>query len=432
MWMQMRIAAALVAFVVLSALTLACAAGPGASPAGVFGRAAWGAPPSGPLETMESSPNVIMFIGDGMGFGHVEAGRNASAAVGRALAMDSMPVRAQVSTLSYGENVTDSAAAATAMATGCKTINTLLGVDWELQPVTTILEAVRDSGGRTALVTNCAVTGATPAAFAVHVDNRDSVLEIASALVATGPDIMLGGGYMHFASVLTEGDEPVVSRAARAGYSVARTMEGLAEASALPLLGLFADDSMQFAMDRDPIAEPSLAHMAAKAIELLTGEAGGGGRGFFLMVENDLIDVASHDNDALRMTAEVLAFDEAVGVGLEFARSHGNTLVIVVADHETGTVEVSVDGSVEFGSDYHSARCVPLFAEGPGQHMFAVELLDNTEIAAIMAELIGVRVGEPLPSADNCETPGRAAGFIPCLPASCLWSWPASPWLRCG
>lgn len=397
------------AIVTLIALILVCSAGLHAAPEGFV---SWGQYFDTGSAASKPPSNVIIFIGDGMGSAHLEAGRAAAVAAGKVLAIDSVAVKSRVSTLSYDDNITDSAAAATAMATGHKAINRFLGIDSELRPVRTILEAVRDRGGRTALVTNCAITAATPAAFAVHVDDRGAGRDIARALVATRPDIMLGGGYMHFAPTLFEREQPAIKLAELAGYNVVRTVEGLKAASALPLLGLFADSDLQFGVDRDSAVEPSLAQMTSKAIELVTS---GGEGGFFLMVENDLIDVASHDNDSTRMVAEVLAFDEAVSVGLSFARSNGDTLIIVVADHETGAVELSADGRVEFDSDGHSATHVPLFAEGPGQDRFAVELLHNTEIATIVAEVAGVTVGEPIAAGPESR-PAEQASAAPIRP----------------
>ncbi len=340
----------------------------------------------------DPATNVILFIGDGMGPSHVQAGRLAAAALGRTLAMDTLPVRSKVSTFSHNENVTDSAAAATALSTGHKTVNRSLGVDSESRPVTTIVEAVRDNGGLTGLVTNSAITAGTPAGFAVHVMDRGSSRDIARELVKTGPSLMMGGGDSHFAPTLFERKKPGIELAAQAGYAVVRTIDEMKSANTLPLLGLFAPIDLEFEIDRDPKSQPGLAQMTAKAIELLSANAGD--RGFFLMVENDLIDVASHDNNARRMMAEVVALDEAVGVGLEFARQNGDTLVIVTADHETGMVEISPDGQVTFGSDGHSSREVPLFVEGPGQDRFALESLDNTQIAKLMADVMGVAVGE--------------------------------------
>lgn len=355
--------------------------------------------------------NVILFIGDGMGFNHLQSGRLAAAASGRTLAIDTLPVQSKVSTLSYNESITDSAAAATALSTGHKTINHSLGVDSKLRPVTTILEAVRDNGGLTGLVANCAITAATPAGFAVHVMDRGSSRDIARELVATRPSLMLGGGDSHFAPTLFERKEPGIELATRAGYAIVRTIEELKSANTLPILGLFASVDLEFEIDRDPAKQPSLAQMTAKAIELLSANAGD--RGFFLMVENDLIDVASHGNFAGRMAAEVVALDEAVGVGLEFARRNGDTLVIVTADHETGMVEISPDGQIVFGSDGHSARQAPLFAEGPAQERFASERLDNTQIPEAIADVMGVIVGELIQPDGEGE-----AGATPAAPAA--------------
>lgn len=133
--------------------------------------------------------NVILFIGDGMGYGQLSLGAPAIAC---------MPIQTRVTTHALGGAVTDSAAAATAMATGHKTTRRHVGVDEFGRRLTTVLEAVRDAGGLTGLVTNAALTSATPAAFAAHVSDRRSTRIIAAQMVETRPDVMLGGGAADF------------------------------------------------------------------------------------------------------------------------------------------------------------------------------------------------------------------------------------------
>jgi len=334
----------------------------------------------------QAARNVILMIGDGMGPGQVEAGRQAAALAGWKLAMDSMPVRSHVMTTSIGGNITDSAAAATAMATGCKTVNGRLGVDSGGKCLPNIAESVKAAGGLIGLVTNCSITSATPAAFVVHMLDRDLGRDIARAMVEARPDVALGGGAAFFVHTISERARPALESAADNGYTIIMDMDELEAASTLPLLGLFAMTDMPYELDRDPALEPSLRQMAEKALLLLAGSSGDAG--FFLMVEGGRIDHACHAMDMAGLAAEMASFDSAVSAVLEFARSRGDTLVVVTADHETGQLGVDGDGKLVFGSDGHTSTPVPLFAEGPGEGWFDVGMLDNTDIARAIARAL--------------------------------------------
>ena len=332
--------------------------------------------------------NVILMIGDGMGSAQVEAGRQGAALSGRQLAMDSMPVRSEVTTTSVGGDVTDSAAAATAMATGHKTVNGCLGVDPDGQRLLNVAESVKATGGLIGLVTNCSITSATPAGFTVHMLDRDLGRDIARAMVEARPDVALGGGAAFLLPTLFEQARPALDMALESGYTVIMEMGELEAASTLPLLGLFAMTDMPYELDRDPAEEPSLRRMTERAVELLTSESGDAG--FFLMVEGGRIDHACHAMDSARLIAEVTSFDDAVSAALEFARGRSDTLVVVTADHETGQLEVTSDGRIVFGSDGHTDTPVPLFAEGPGQEWFDAGMLDNTDIARLIARALAI------------------------------------------
>ena len=339
----------------------------------------------GPVRVARS---VILMIGDGMGTAQVEAGRQEAASAGRQLAMDSMPLVSLVATTSAGGGVTDSAAAATAMATGRKTVNGRLGIDPSGSPLPSIAESVKSAGGLIGLVTNCSVTSATPAAFVVHMPDRDMGRDIARAMVEARPDVALGGGAAFFVPTLFERARPALHTALESGYTVVMEMDEFEAASSLPLLGLFAMTDMPYELDRDPIEEPSLRRMTEKALALLASSSGDAG--FFLMVEGGRIDHACHAMDGIRLAAEVTSFDDAVSAALEFARDRGDTLVIVTADHETGQLQVTGDGRLVFGSDGHTDAPVPLFAEGPGQEWLGMGSLDNTDIAKLIARALDV------------------------------------------
>jgi len=273
---------------------------------------------------------VIFMIGDGMGFSHLTLTR----ALAGELNMDRFAEGGAVTTHSMNSWITDSAAAGTALATGQKTNNGIISQTPDGEKLETALEAAKNSGKSVGLVTTTRITHATPACFAAHIDDRDRENEIAEQLL--GVDVLFGGGLRHFIPSSEGGSKrkdslDLLSEFGNAGYRFAENRDGLLAIEGAPALGLFAMSHMSYELDRDA-GEPSIAEMTRKAIELLSGNE----EGFFLMVEGGRIDHAAHANDAASVVADTTAFDEAVGVALDFAESDGSTLVVVTADHSTG------------------------------------------------------------------------------------------------
>lgn len=243
-----------------------------------------------------------------------------------------------IATSPHGAYVTDSAAAASAMSTGYKASNFTISVtpDGKLPP--TVMEAARAAGKRIGLVTTATIYDATPAAFGVHSALRGDFQGLVDQYLALEPDVLMGGGAEYF---LPEGaaggkrkdGKDIVAAFRAKGYAVARNTAALKAATGARLLGLFADDDMDFELDRDPVKEPTTAEMAAAALRALSQ---GSPNGFVLLVENENVDTAGHHNDAASLMRALWAFDDAVGVALEFQRSNPETLVIVTGDHETG------------------------------------------------------------------------------------------------
>jgi len=273
--------------------------------------------------------NVIFLIGDGMGLAHVTL---TSYFVGKPLEMMKMSYSGLAYTYSANSFVTDSAAAGTALATGYKTFNGMLGMTPDGKPVMTLFEAAKKVGKATGVVTTTRVTHATPAAFYAHVKDRDEEKEIARQLVVgTTIDVAFGGGMKHFSEELLE-------KAKANGFTVVTTREELLnlDPSAVKrVLGIFARSHLSYYVDGED--RPSLAEMTGKAIEILSKNE----EGFFLMVEGGRIDHAAHGNDVVAMIYDTIEFDEAVKVALEFAKKDGDTLVVVTADHETGGLGLS-------------------------------------------------------------------------------------------
>ncbi len=241
-------------------------------------------------------------------------------------------------TAPHGAYVTDSAAAGSAMSTGFKIANGVVSITPDGKSVPTVMEAAKAKGKRIGLVTTATIYDATPVTFSMHAKSRRDSQALVDQFLPLAPDVLLGGGADYFLPVGVPGgkrkDGKDVIAAFRAqGYQVVRNTAELKAASGPKLLGLFADDDMDFEIERDPAKEPTTAEMAAAALKALSQNSP---NGFVLLVENENVDTAGHANDAASLMRALWAFDDAVKVALEFQRGSPDTLVIVTGDHETG------------------------------------------------------------------------------------------------
>ncbi|MFC2077750.1 alkaline phosphatase [Candidatus Bipolaricaulota bacterium] len=302
--------------------------------------------------------NVILMIPDGVGEQHISLARAVAAAQGLELHLDRMLDLGSVTTHSANNAITDSAAAATAIASGYKTNNDYVSVAPDGTPLQTVLEMAEERGMRTGLITTVMIYDATPAAFGAHTVSRRNTGQIASELLDREIEVLLGGGQTLFES------QGLIGQAAEIGYSIARTADDLSTVEGDRILGLFATEAMAYELDRENTDEPSLAEMTEAAIESLENPGG-----FFLMVEGGKIDWAGHRNDAAAIAHDLLAFDEAVGIALDFADQAGDTLVVIVSDHETGgmrfSTEVRTSAGIFFNAVTSSAdRMARMLAPG--------------------------------------------------------------------
>ena len=284
----------------------------------------------------ESPKYIFLFIGDGMAAPQRILADEFSRKQGNGpLAMNSLPCHATTRTCSASSLVTDSAAAATAIACGVKTANGKLGVDVNDRPVESVAEFAAARGRKVGIVSSVAITHATPGGFYAHRPRRTMTYGIGLDLIASGFDYFGGGGMGRKANDPRDpeyrGD--LYELAAAAGYKLASNR---AELEALrPGCGrVFArggDAELPYELDADGTV-PTLAEFTAKGIELLDNP-----RGFFMMVEGGSIDWCGHSNEAAGNLHEVLGLDRAIRVALKFADAHPEeTLIIVTGDHETG------------------------------------------------------------------------------------------------
>jgi alkaline phosphatase len=352
--------------------------------------------------------NIILFIGDGMGDAHRLAARWAAVGETGTLSMDSMPAGGWAMTGAADNPITDSAAAATAMASGVKTDNGVVGMDAELNIVSTLLEEAKKRGKTVGLVTTTQLSHATPAAFAAHVANRNLMTDIAEQIMDAEVDVLLGGGEDEFLPASEAGCFPevgertdgrnLIDEAISAGYTFVCDPVALSTIDPIAtvrLLGLFADEGMT-----RPFS-PTLAGMTQKAIDILSKSS----KGFFLMVEGGQIDWASHSNDAQAVISDTIELDKAVKLALAHAAANEDTLVIATADHETGGMQVSLsprgasgedgpfampDGTkfyVNWSTTGHTSTDVPVTGRGPFSDMLN-GFYENTHIFDVMLRAI--------------------------------------------
>ena len=312
-------------------------------------------------ETTGRAKYVFLLIGDGMGTAqrtlgahYLRAGgERPEGSPGPGLAMNRLPVVGLTATHSADSLVTDSAAAGTAIATGRKTLSGVICVDpagRERWP--SLAEHARRRGMKVGILSTVSLDHATPACFYAHQPSRNDYWQIAMQLPESGFDYFAGGSLKGRRDKYRQGRADPFAAVRRAGYAIGRKREHLDDFQPGQKACFFCEEldedaAMLYAIDRSP-ETPSLAELTAKGVELLDSPGG-----FFLMVEGGRLDWSCHENDAATTAAEVLDFDEAVAVAMDFYRNHPDeTLVIVTADHETGGLGL---GNTDAGYQMHPA-----------------------------------------------------------------------------
>jgi len=339
---------------------------------------------------MAGSPpkNVIILIGDGMGFEQVLAASYYLSGEAGTLSFESFPHQADMMTDSASSSVTDSAAAATAMATGVKVNNGVisLALPGDGSELKTLLEYFKERLKSTGLVTTTNITHATPAGFGAHESSRNNTSQIAGDyLNQTRPNVLLGGG----------GDGMSVSSAQTAGYTTVTTATEMLnlDTDALSMLsGQFGSGYMPYEYD-GLLSLPHLSQMTATALDVLDDDPDG----FFLMVEGGRIDHACHSNDLIRGIYETIEFSNSVQTVIDWAAGRSDTLILVTADHETGGLTVLTNNgegtlpTVTWSSGGHTGVPVPLYAWGVNADL-VTGTLDNTDLFAIVTADAGADI----------------------------------------
>lgn len=374
---------------------------------------------------------VFYFIGDGMGFNHVSLaeywlGYTQGVFDSRPLSFSQFPVLGWAVTHSESNLITDSAAAGTALSTGTKTKNGMLGTAPDSSALESIAYKIHDAGYKVGISSTVGINHATPGAFYGHSASRSDYYSIASEIPSTGFEFFAGGGAIE--SNGEDGDETSVYEAIEdSGYVIAEGMDDFAdkkdEAGKMMLLqenGRLKTE-LPYAIDMKD-TDMTHADLVSASIDFLYDEDC---PGFFIMSEGGKIDWASHGNDTKAVILETLSLSDAVAEAVEFYNAHPDeTLIIVTADHETGGLtlswekgydllfdkleeihcskdmvseeerehmnEISHEAHIGWTTGDHSGANVPVFAIGAGSTLFSGRM-DNTEIPKKICEAMGIR-----------------------------------------
>ena len=314
--------------------------------------------------------NIIILIGDGMGINYV----------GASLLQDPNSPFKEFKTIglsitcSADKLITDSAAGATAIATGYLTNNKYISVDTFGNPLYTIFEHAEKLGLSTGVVVTATVTHATPGAFLGHSISRYDQNLIASQMAAQNFDVIIGGGLKYFLPKSLSGEREdnrnLLESLNSKNYSLPKNYSELKSLpkSITKLYALFEMDGLPESSKRDY----SLGDLTKTALNHLKNDKDG----FVLMVEGSQIDWAGHDHKSKELIDEMKDFSSAVTEALNFAKKDGNTLVVITSDHETGGMSITKgnrDGSeleLSYSSGNHTPSPVGIFAFGPGEESF--------------------------------------------------------------
>ncbi|MBR5378607.1 MAG: alkaline phosphatase [Bacteroidales bacterium] len=333
-------------------------------------------------EEQPKAMNVIYMIGDGMALPQVYAAILAS---GEDLTFTQFPYIGVVETNSVSNEITDSAAGGTALASDHKTNNAMVGMNPDTIPVKTLLEALHEQGKETGIVVSCYVTHATPAVFYAKVPHRHQYEEIAMQLAETdNVNLIIGGGRKHFAH-RKDSLNLIEKMENELGWKVYDTLADIDETC--KKYAVLADDGHM-----PPAAERG--DFLPRAVKTALRTLDDAENGFFLMVEGSQIDFACHANDSTWMMDEMLDFDNAIQVALDYAKEKGNTLVVVTADHETGGLTLPdpqgkyTNVVFDYSSRSHTCLPVMVYAFGPGAEQFT-GWMENRDLKAKIMHACG-------------------------------------------
>lgn len=305
--------------------------------------------------------NVILLIGDGNGLSQISSSVLANKGQ---LTLTQLKNIGLIKTTAADNFTTDSAAGATAFATGKKTKNRFIGVDAEGKKIPNLTEILSEKGFNTGVITTDEIVGATPSAFYAHQKDRGMEKEIAEDLLTSKLTFFASGGKSKISP--------------KHQFSVANQPEEIGENKAEKLAYFMSDNGVpQVLKGRDNL----LSNVVENGLTFLKNKK----NPFFMMIEAAQIDSGGHSKNVGTIVTEGIDFDRAITKAIQFADHNPGTLVVITADHETGGFSIphgdmktsTIEG--DFTTDDHSATLIPVFSYGSGSENFT-GVYENNEI----------------------------------------------------
>ena len=334
--------------------------------------------------------NVIFMIGDGMGLGYVSMLQIENEF--RPTSFERAHGIALTTTRSMNNRVTDSAAAGTALASGEKTNNSMLGEKPDGTPCESMIAKATRKGMQTGIVVTSTLQHATPGAFYAHVPYRRMPEQITADMLQSDIDVLVGGGRRWLTDSCAMGCS-YLEAFARKGYRVVSDLDELLSIDADRVLAPMSESHLPKAPERGEY----LPKAVRKSLEILQKRSAE--EGFLMMVEGSQVDKAGHANDFDWLVAEMRDFDRAINEAMDFADRTPGTLVVITADHETGGLTIpssdadfmkSENGiAYKFSTHGHTGTMVPVYLYGAGADRIA-GIMDNTELSKKIMQLLGL------------------------------------------
>ena len=338
--------------------------------------------------------NVIYMIGDGMSLPQVFG---TMIATGQDLVFSQFPYIGIVDTRSASNVITDSSASGTALACGKKTKNGMVGMDIDSVAMESILDVMAQQGKSTGFVVTCGVTHATPAVFYANEAKRSNYEAIAMQMAeAENLNVAIGGGMKHFTQ--RKDSLNLVDRMVNElGWTVYDTLADI-DTTCQKYAVLAAEEHMFMISER--------GDFLARGVETALATLNDNSNGFFLMVEGSQIDFAAHANDSSFLVDEVMDFNNAIQVALDYAKTHENTLLVVTADHETGGMTLIdpkghyADPAFRFSTYSHTCLPVMVYAYGTGAEQFT-GWMQNSDLKSKIMKACGIAVEQKEENMDS-------------------------------
>ncbi len=330
--------------------------------------------------------NIIILIGDGMGLSQVSA----SVLLDKSNPYQKFQFIGLINTSSNDNFVTDSGASGTAYATGYRTKNRMISVDENGNELMNIFDVAQKKKKSTGVVVTSSITNATPATFLAHNGSRKEEFAIAEQICRSNTDVLIGAGTDFFLPKNLGGKREdnlnYLDSMSSKGYTIIKDTSKINELSKhKKVFGVFSNVSLPWANKR----KFSLGDLTNQAIQILSKDKDG----FVLMVEGSQIDWAADKNDKNYLFGELKDFNSAIKTSLEFAERNKNTLVVVLADHDTGSLGLSNQNKdtgeidVVWATKLHTANFVGIFSYGPSAQIFS-GFQKNYEVGRKLQNLI--------------------------------------------